>query len=303
MNDTVREVERLLHRTLGEHIEVDTSLAEDLRPTLVDPGHLEQVLVNLAVNARDAMPDGGTLRITTDNVDLAEPVDPGQRGSPVGRCVRLRVSDTGTGMTPEVASRVFEPFFTTKPEGDGWGLGLATAHGLLTQAGGTIRVQTAPDRGSTFDIFLPATDEEPAAAPAHPPEPPVSHAGRGETVLVVEDEDDLREVITRLLTLGGYRVITATDGDAALSLARSAETPIDLVLTDVVMPGTQGKEVAEEVLALRPGTPVVFMSGYARPVLGWRLEEGVALIEKPFSGPKLLAAARAAIDAARRGAR
>jgi PAS domain S-box-containing protein len=301
LNDTVREVERLLQRTLGEHIELDTCLAEDLRPTLVDPGHLEQVLVNLAVNARDAMPDGGTLRITTDNIELAEPVDPGQRGSPVGRCVRLRVSDTGAGMTPEVAGRVFEPFFTTKPKGDGWGLGLATAHGLLTQAGGTIRVRSAPERGSTFDIFLPATDEEPAAAPAHPTEPAESHAGRGETVLVVEDEDDLREVITRLLTLGGYRVITATDGDAALSVARSAETPIDLVLTDVVMPGRQGKEVAEEVLALRPGTPVVFMSGYARPVLGWRLEEGVALIEKPFSGPKLLAAARAAIDGAGRG--
>jgi len=302
LNDTVREVERLLQRTLGEHIELDTSLAEDLRPTLVDPGHLEQVIVNLAVNARDAMPEGGTLRIRTDNVELAEPVDPGQRGSPVGECVRLRVSDTGTGMSPDVAGRVFEPFFTTKPEGEGWGLGLATAHGLLTQAGGTIRVRTAPGQGSTFDIFLPATDET-APAPMTAREPEVADAGRGETVLVVEDEDDLREVLTRVLTLGGYHVITVPDGDAALTVARSTDTPIDLVLTDVVMPGRQGKEVAEAVVALRPGTPVVFMSGYARPVLGWRLEDGVALIEKPFSGPKLLAAARNAIDEARRGAR
>jgi PAS domain S-box-containing protein len=297
LNDTVREVERLLHRTLGEHIEVDTSLAEDLRRTLIDPGHLEQVLVNLAVNARDAMPEGGVLRIRTDNVDLAEPLDPGQE-APVGRCVRLRVSDTGTGMTVDVATRVFEPFFTTKPEGDGWGLGLATAHGLLTQAGGTIRVKTAPNRGSTFDIFLPVTDEEPAAATPSAPDSALAHAGRGETVLVVEDEDDLREVITRLLILGGYDVITATDGEAALALARSPDTSIDLVLTDVVMPGKQGKEMAEAVVALRPGTPVVFMSGYARPVLGWRLEEGVALIEKPFSGPKLMAAVRTAIDSA-----
>ncbi|HEV3066866.1 MAG TPA: ATP-binding protein, partial [Streptosporangiaceae bacterium] len=198
-------VEEMLRRTLGEHIELSTSLAGGLWPVLADPGQLEQVLVNLAVNARDAMPSGGTLTIDTSNITVDAATIAGGSEARHGRNVRLRVSDTGTGMTAQVIEHVFEPFFTTKEEGTGTGLGLATVYGILAQAGGTIKIYSEPGAGTTFNIMLPVTAE--AAAPIAEPVP-YQRSPKGETVLVVEDAEALREVTRRIFARNGYQVIT-----------------------------------------------------------------------------------------------
>ena len=288
LDTVVTAVEEMLRRTLGEHVELAISLAGGLHPVLADPGRLEQVLVNLAVNARDAMPGGGTLTIDTSNITVDAESIAGGSESPLGQQVRLRVSDTGTGMPPEVVAHAFEPFFTTKSDGGGTGLGLATVYGILTQADGHIRIYSEPGGGTTFSITLPATTlaADPAAA-----EDTYQRTPSGETVLVVEDEAALREVTRRILARNGYQVITAASGPEAVEIARSYQGEIHLLVTDVVMPHMLGKEVAEQVLLIKPGAEVLFMSGYARPVLAsqGRLEPGVALVEKPFSEADLLA--------------
>ena len=290
LDTVIAAVGELLRRTLGEHVELVTSLAGDLWPVLADPGQLEQVLVNLAVNARDAMPAGGTLTIDTANIIVdAETIAGGSRARK-GRNVRLRVSDTGAGMRADVAQHVFEPFFTTKPDGGGTGLGLATVYGILIQADGDIRIYSEPGHGTTFIITLPATAE--AAAPIAEPMP-YQRAPKGETVLVVEDEEALREVTRRIFSRNGYQVITAASGPEALGIATHHPGEIHLLVTDVVMPHMLGKEVAEKMRLIKPEIEVIFMSGYARPVLAsqGRLDPGVALVEKPFSEADLLAIA------------
>jgi len=290
LDTVITAVEDLLRRTIGEHVELVTSLAGDLWPVLADPGQLEQVLVNLAVNARDAMPDGGTLTIDTSNITVDEDSIAGGSRARQGRNVRLRVSDNGTGMPAHVAQHVFEPFFTTKPDGVGTGLGLATVYGILTQADGAIRIYSQPGTGTTFTITLPVTAE--AAAPIIE-SVPYQRAPKGETVLVVEDEEALREVTRRIFARNGYHVITAANGPEALAIASSHPGEIHLLATDVVMPHMLGKEIAEKIRLTNPGIEVLFMSGYARPVLAsqGRLDPGVALVEKPFSEADLLAVA------------
>ena len=290
LDTVVTAVEEMLRRTLGEHVELTISLAGGLHPVLADPGRLEQVLVNLAVNARDAMPGGGTLTIDTSNITVDADSIAGGSESPLGQQVRLRVSDTGTGMPPEVVAHAFEPFFTTKADDGGTGLGLATVYGILTQADGHIRIYSEPGGGTTFSITLPATTL--AASPAAS-EVTYQRTPSGETVLVVEDEAALREVTRRILARNGYQVITAASGPEALEIARNYQGEIHLLVTDVVMPHMLGKEVAEQVLLIKPETEVLYMSGYARPVLAsqGRLEPGVALVEKPFSEADLLAKA------------
>ena len=290
LDTVVSAVEEMLRRTLGEHVELAISLAGGLHPVLADPGRLEQVLVNLAVNARDAMPGGGTLTIDTSNITVDAESIAGGSESPLGQQVRLRVSDTGTGMPPEVVAHAFEPFFTTKADDGGTGLGLATVYGILTQADGHIRIYSEPGGGTTFSITLPATAL--AASPAAS-EVTYQRTPSGETVLVVEDEAALREVTRRILARNGYQVITAASGPEALEIARNYPGEIHLLVTDVVMPHMLGKEVAEQILLIKPGTEVLYMSGYARPVLAsqGRLEPGVALVEKPFSEADLLAKA------------
>jgi len=290
LDTVVTAVEEMLRRTLGEHVELTISLAGGLHPVLADPGRLEQVLVNLAVNARDAMPGGGMLTIDTSNITVDADSIAGGSESPLGQQVRLRVSDTGTGMPPEVVAHAFEPFFTTKADDGGTGLGLATVYGILTQADGHIRIYSEPGGGTTFSITLPATTL--AASPAAS-EVTYQRTPSGETVLVVEDEAALREVTRRILARNGYQVITAASGPEALEIARNYQGEIHLLVTDVVMPHMLGKEVAEQVLLIKPGTEVLYMSGYARPVLAsqGRLEPGVALVEKPFSEADLLAKA------------
>jgi nitrogen-specific signal transduction histidine kinase/CheY-like chemotaxis protein len=290
LGTVITAVEGMLHRTLGEHVELVTSLAGDLHPVLADPGQLEQVLVNLAVNARDAMPGGGTLTIDTSNITVDADSIAGGSESPLGQQVRLRVSDTGAGMTREVVEHAFEPFYTTKSDSGGTGLGLATVYGILQQADGHIRIYSEPGGGTTFSITLPATTQ---AARPEAPENTYQRSPSGETVLVVEDEAALREVTRRILARNGYQVITAASGPEALEIARNYQGEIHLLVTDVVMPHMLGKEVAEQVLLIKPETEVLYMSGYARPVLAsqGRLEPGVALVEKPFSEADLLAKA------------
>ncbi len=218
LGTVITGLEDMLRATIGEHVELVTSLAGDLWPVLADPGQLEQVLVNLAVNARDAMPGGGTLSIDTGNVTVDADTIAGGSMARKGRNVRLRVSDSGTGMPADVAQHVFEPFFTTKPDGGGTGLGLATVYGILTQADGDIRIYSEPGHGTTFTITLPVTAEA-AIRVAEPV--PYQRVPKGETVLVVEDEVALREVTRRIFTRNGYQVITAANGPEALRIADS----------------------------------------------------------------------------------
>jgi len=303
LDTAITAVEGMLRRTLGEHVELVTSLAGGLHPVLADPGQLEQVLVNLAVNARDAMPGGGTLTIDTANITVdAESIAGGSK-SRQGQNVRLRVSDTGTGMPPEIIERVFGPFFTTKEEGAGTGLGLPTVYGIVTQADGHIRIHSEPGIGTTFTIMLPVTTEAPAPPAPEVPEVPSQRTPKGETVLVVEDEAALREVTRRILTRNGYQVISAASGPEAIAIAAGHPGEIHLLVTDVVMPRMLGKEVAEKMRAVKPGIEVLYMSGYARPVLATqgRLDPNVALVEKPFSEADLLAMAGQVLDGHFRG--
>ncbi|HEX8629022.1 MAG TPA: ATP-binding protein [Catenuloplanes sp.] len=287
LNEVVTQVRQLLARTIGEDIVLRTDLADDLWSVMADAGQVEQVLVNLAVNARDAMGGGGTLSIDTANITVGPDGGTADPTGGTGRRVRLRVADTGTGMTHDVLAHVFEPFFTTKPDGTGTGLGLSTVYGIVTQAEATIEVQSEPAVGTTFTILLPVTDEVAVAAPD---EPPHQRSPKGETLLIVEDEEALREVTERIFTSGGYHVITAANGAEAVALAAAHQGEIHLLVTDVVMPNMLGKEAAERIRALKPGIEVLYMSGYAQPVLAsqGRLDPDVHLIEKPFSASSLI---------------
>jgi len=287
VNEVVGDIEQLLLRTLGEHIELRSSLAEHLGAILIDPGQLEQILVNLAVNARDAMPDGGVLTIDTANVEIDAPYASSRPELSPGPYVRLRVSDTGTGMPREVAERAFDPFYTTKPAGQGTGLGLATVYGIVEQAGGRAQIYSEAGIGTTFSALLPATERTDTPETRQPD----AARPRGEaTILLVEDEQALREVTVRILSGGGYRVIAAADGREALALAEAHAGEIDLLLSDVVMPYLHGPQLAERIQRARPSIRVLFMSGFAQPILdsGGHMEDGSTLIEKPFSGPALL---------------
>jgi two-component system cell cycle sensor histidine kinase/response regulator CckA len=287
LNQVVGGVAEMLRRTLGEHVELATLPAGALWPVLADPGQLEQVLVNLAVNARDAMPGGGTLTIDTANVTVDDDSVAGGSKARPGRHVRLRVSDSGTGMPPDVVAHAFEPFFTTKPEGAGTGLGLATVYGIITQAEGQVQIYSEPGAGTTFSIMLPVTAE---AAIAVVERVPYQRSPKGETILVVEDEAALRGVTKRIFVRNGYHVITAASGPEAIEIVRNYEGEIHLLVTDVVMPHMLGKEVAEKILAIKPDIEVLFISGYARRVLTSQgmLDPGVALVEKPFSEADLM---------------
>jgi two-component system cell cycle sensor histidine kinase/response regulator CckA len=260
LNALVRDLGRLLQRLLGERVVVAARLSPDLEPIRVDPGQIEQVLVNLAVNARDAMPDGGRLSIQTANVVVGSD-EAAARGLAPGAYVRLSVSDTGRGMDRETARRAFEPFFTTK--GDrGTGLGLATSLGAVQQAGGQIAVDSAPGAGATFHVFLPR-HAGPARARTTPQPGPASGGHAAATVLVVEDDEAVRATAVRALRRAGYGILAAATGAEALRVAADHAGAIDLLLTDVVLPGMNGREVAERLAALRPEMRILFVSGYA----------------------------------------
>ncbi|MFI5893515.1 PAS domain S-box protein [Actinoplanes sp. NPDC051513] len=290
LNHVIADVEPMLRRTLGEHIHLITSLDRQLWPVYADASQVEQILVNLAVNARDAMPGGGTLSIDTSNAELDTDDITGDLQP--GRYVRLRVSDTGTGMPAEVIERAFEPFYTTKPKGSGTGLGLATVYGIATAAGGDVHLYSEAGIGTTVTVVLPAVDApaDTDTTIAVPDSTPAADTPATETILLVEDEDALRQVATRILARAGYHVLAATGGAQAIHIAQTHPDPIDLMLTDVIMPKMMGNEVAAHVQAIRPDLPVLYMSGYAEPVLteNGTLQDGVTIIEKPFTSRELL---------------
>jgi len=282
LNHLVKNVGKMLRRLIGENIQLTTEPAPGLDSVCADPGQLEQVLVNLVVNARDAMPQGGRLTIATDNFDVAGGASP----VPPGRYVTLRVTDTGTGMDAATMERAFEPFFTTKPKGKGTGLGLATVYGIVRQSGGHVEVESAPGSGTTFRIYLPRVEDvaesgadSTAAAPA-----------RGaETVLLVEDDERVRSLARKVLEQAGYRVIVAAGGKEALAAAEAHEGQIDVLMTDVVMPEMSGRTLTRRLTQRHPGLKVLYMSGYPDEDIAKHgvFESGIPFIKKPFT-PSLL---------------
>jgi PAS domain S-box-containing protein len=292
-NEVVSGLEPMLRQAVGAGVQVQLDLADDLWPIEIDQGQLEQVVLNLAVNARDAMPDGGQLTIDTRNTTVDESYAASRPGIATGRYVRLRVSDTGTGMDEATIQHAFEPFFTTKPSGVGTGLGLATVYGIVTQAGGRAQIYSEPGHGTTFTALFLAT------APVEVGQPSAREAGDGrETVLLVEDEDAVRDVAVEMLRRHGYTVLAAAEGFEALELASAHVDQIDLLVTDVVMPRMLGREVAARVSELRSDIRVLYVSGYAYPVLASKgtLDPGVEMLAKPFSEPDLLASVRRLLD-------
>jgi two-component system cell cycle sensor histidine kinase/response regulator CckA len=288
VNDAVRDLERMLRGTIGQQLELVTALDEELRPVKADPSQLQQVILNLAVNARDAMPTGGTLTIATRNVRIDRRH---ARRHPVpapGWYVELIVTDTGEGMDADTLGQIFEPFFTTKPPGEGTGLGLATVHGIVKQSGGEISVESEPGAGTTFRIFLPTTSER--AQPLVSPDRPVHSNGSGAgTILLLEDEKVVRDLVRAILERDGFRVIEASAPEEALAVSLRDREGIDLLLTDVVMPGMSGPDVARAIGDPDRPLKVLYMSGYSdesviKPGL---LEPGSAFLQKPFSAGEL----------------
>ena len=282
LNTVLTGMSDILRSLAGEKIHTRLSLASALRPIRVDPGQLEQVIVNLVVNARDAMPEGGYLTIETGGITVQGP----HVGSlPVGdgHYVLLAVSDTGIGMDAATRNRAFEPFFTTKPEGQGTGLGLAMVHGVVSQSGGAVTVYSEPGHGSTFKVYLPSAEGEAPTGGAHDAKVGEVQRGSG-TILLVEDEDELRQVMQESLEALGYHVLAARDGRAALDLA-SSDSPIDLLLTDMIMPEMNGGELAREISKSRPGLKAIFVSGYADSAMTRRglVPQDATFLQKPLS--------------------
>ncbi|OWK34618.1 hybrid sensor histidine kinase/response regulator [Fimbriiglobus ruber] len=295
LNSVVRDIGAMIQRLIGENIEFVTDLAPDLGNTEADPTQIGQVLLNLAANARDAMPKGGRLAVVTSNVELDEKTIPQYADLKPGRYVLLSVTDTGCGMTDEVLGKVFEPFFTTKGVGQGAGLGLATVYGIVKQSGGHIEVSSRVGEGTTFRVFLALVDEPPAAAGNRD----AQQAARGhETILLVEDEAAVRKMTSDVLRRNGYAVLEAADGLEAVAVAGEYAGPIHLVITDLIMPKMSGREVAEQLAHSKPGARILFMSGYTEDVV---VREGVKtatvdFLGKPFTFADLTQKVREILD-------
>ncbi|HYF38128.1 MAG TPA: ATP-binding protein, partial [Gemmatimonadales bacterium] len=296
VNEVIRGFEPVLRRTLGEDIELKLDLAAGVGMVRADQGQLEQMLLNLTLNARDAMPGGGTITIQTWTASLdarfgaqrSEKIEPGEYAA-------IRFRDTGSGMDSQTLGHVFEPFFTTKGVGRGTGLGLASVYGIIKQHGGHVFVESAPGKGTVFEIYLPATG---AAATTRALAGADSKVGRGETVLVAEDDNLVRTVLVRALEAAGFSVVPAEDGDAAIGLASDPKQRIDAVVTDLAMPGLRGRELAERLQQLRPGVPVLFVSGHADDEMARRglLDPGRPFLQKPFEPEALAVKIRELLD-------
>jgi PAS domain S-box-containing protein len=296
INDSLAQMEKMLRRLLGEDVELRMVAAPALWPVKVDPGSITQVVMNLAVNARDAMPGGGTLLLETGNVELDAEVARAHPGTSPGPHVMLAVTDTGTGMDRETLSHVFEPFFTTKDVGKGTGLGLSTVLGIVQQSGGSVWVGSEPGQGTTFKVYFPRCDPSPARHPTGPP-PSAGRRGR-ETILLAEDDEPLRHLVQGILRRRGYEVLSAPSPVEALRLAQEHPGGIDLLITDVVMPGMNGRQLAERIHATRPSVRVLFVSGYPGGVLADRgvLEEGMVFLAKPITPEALLRKVSAVLE-------
>ncbi len=296
LNRVIAEFEGMLTRLIQESIDVTTHLAPDLGSVKADPFQIEQILLNLCINARDAMPDGGRLTIGTTNVSLDEEYAKSHTGVRPGPHVMLAVSDTGSGMDAETVGKIFDPFYTTKEKGKGTGLGLSTVYGIVKQHGGNIWVYSEPGRGTTFKVYLPRVDE-PAEEEETAPPASVRPSRDPETVLVVEDEDTVRDLVCRMLSEAGYNVIEARRGPEAIRLAKERKT-IHLLLTDVIMPEMSGRIVRDEVTALHPDVKVLYMSGYTDNVVAHQgvLEAGIHFLQKPFTARALANKVREALE-------
>jgi two-component system cell cycle sensor histidine kinase/response regulator CckA len=303
LNGVLADVGKMLHRLIGENIELTVVPAASLGRVKADPGQMEQVILNLAVNSRDAMPYGGRLTIETSDVELDEDDSQDLEGAPPGKYVMLTVSDTGSGMDTETQAHMFEPFFTTKALGKGTGLGLATVYGVVKQSDGWIWVDSEPGRGTTFKIHLPRVeDHEAEELPALAGSQTVSAlpaAAKGtETVLVVEDQDGIRDIVGESLRRNGYRVLIAVDGDQALQMAATYADPIHLLITDLVMPNIGGRELAQRLTPLRPQMKVLFMSGYSEYAAeSDDFDPSTMVLQKPFSLDALVRNVRQVLDA------
>jgi len=296
LNQVIADLEKMLSRVIGDDISLEIAVTPWLGRTKADPSHVEQVLVNLVVNARDAMPGGGTLRVSTANVVLDTAFARDHLGAVPGRYVSLAVSDSGVGMKPEVLSHVFDPFFTTKPTGKGTGLGLSTVYGIVKQHDGYVTVDSAPGVGTTFTIYWPQVDDAAEALPAV--RVSAQTLGGTETVLLVEDEAGLRDLVTKMLERRGYRVLGAKDGAAGIAIEEHHAGPIHLLLTDIVMPGLKGPDLAQRLVRRRPSMSVLYMSGFAHHVsMGFGSISGrTDFLQKPFSSETLATKVRECLD-------
>jgi two-component system cell cycle sensor histidine kinase/response regulator CckA len=279
LNLLVNDMDRMLRRVIGEDIELKANFAPDLKTVRADPGQLEQVVLNIAVNARDAMPNGGKLTLETANLQVTDELASAHPAQKLGHYATLSMRDTGFGMDAGVLSRLFEPFFTTKENGTG--LGLSTSYGIIKQSGGDIWVDSKPGQGTTFRIYLPVADE-----PADPLEAPRESIvpGGAETILLVEDEDGVRRVVETMLTRHGYNVLSSPSCGDAMALAERYAGPIHLLITDIVMPGMSGRTMAESLIAQRPETKVLYVSGYGGPI---ESETTTGFLQKPFTTEEL----------------
>jgi PAS domain S-box-containing protein len=292
MNDLVRDFERMLNRLVGEDIDLILSLDPEAGVLRADPGQIEQVIMNLVINARDAMPGGGRIFLETATFFADEEYVQLRSGLAVGPYVMLSVSDTGTGMTEEVKAHIFEPFFTTKEAGKGTGLGLSTVYGIVTQSGGTISVYSEPGHGSTFKMLFPAVQAEArTVAQQLTPTPKRGY----ETILLTEDEAGVRKYVKRILERAGYQLLEAANGHEAMDVARQHRGPIHLLITDIVMPEMGGVDLVPQFSSIRPEVPVLCMSGYSDRL--WRCGEMSGYLQKPFTPKALLVEVRSMLDA------
>jgi PAS domain S-box-containing protein len=296
LNEIIVDLEKMLHRLIGEDVMLDIRLVGHLGTIKADKGQIEQVLMNLVVNARDAMPKGGEVSIRTANVEIHEPINFKTFSIPPDKYVLLQVSDTGHGMSEEVKAQLFEPFFTTKEVGKGTGLGLATVYGIIKQSGGYITVDSETDKGTTFNIYFPLSDKEKKAFEI---DSVSTEPKRGvETILLAEDDESVRKMTQEILESAGYKVLVSTDCDDAMDICKCYENPIHLLLTDVVMPKLNGRELAERLLLMRPRMKVLYMSGYTNEeiVSHGVSDKGVALIQKPYTINALARKVRELLD-------
>ncbi len=301
LNDVVGDMNKMLRRLIGEDIQLTAKFDPALRNIKADPGQIEQVFVNLVVNARDAMPQGGYLTIETANGEVDLEYASKHLGARPGSYVILAVSDTGTGMDDKTKARIFEPFFTTKERGKGTGLGLSTVYGIVKQSGGNIWVYSEPEHGTTFKVYLPQL--EGVTKPTERPTVEAAGPGGSETILLVEDEDVVRWVAQEILEQAGYYVLDANGGEEAIRLCNERAAPIHLLLTDVVMPETGGKEIAERLTSLWPEPKVLFMSGYTDEAIVRHgvLDSNIEFIQKPFTPLALGKKVREVLDGNGRG--
>ncbi len=298
LNDLARGMDKMLRRLIREDIDLMTVLEPKLWPVKVDPGQIEQVIMNLVVNARDAMPEGGKLTIETENVILDEEYALQHAAVTPGEYVMLAVSDTGSGMSNEIKDHIFEPFFTTKTEDQGTGLGLPTVYGIVKQSGGNIWVYSEPNRGTTFKIYFPRVEGDIVTGVDYSEEPEERLAQGSETILLAEDEESVRGLASHILRMQGFTVIVAKNGNEAINLCEKKERPIDLLLTDVVMPGMSGPVLAERIKTFCPQIKILYISGYTVNAIihNGVLDDGIAFLQKPFTPGSLLRKVRSVLD-------